>query len=249
MPIIFIVSVICQLLCGFHVVKTGQDRYWLFLIIIAPFIGCAIYALAVMLPSTLGTRSGKNAIKKLHNTVNPTRNLKALRSELTLRDTAQSRTNLADELLELGQYEEAVVHYEKALTGTNASNPETLLKLAQAQFMLKNYAQCLESLKNLLANNPGYVSQEGHLLQARALQEQGDLQAAQDSYKQLVEYYSGPAARYHYATLLVQQNRIREAKEQLEEIQLYVHIAPQFYKNFHKEYLSKVKQLLKTLDT
>lgn len=248
MPFLLILSIICQILCGFHVVKTGQDRYWIFLIILAPGVGCLIYLFSTMLPSMIGTRGGQKAIKKLHNTINPTRNLKALRDALSIRDTAQTRTNLADELLALEQYEEAITHYRCALSGINTQAPETALKMAQAQFAIKDYAGCQQSLKDLLANNPGYQSQDGHLLQARALQEQGNLDAAAQTYEQLVEYYSGPDARFYYATLLKQQNRIPEAKEQLEEIQTYVRIAPKFYKQYHKACLSQVKRMLKELE-
>ncbi|RUS67458.1 Lipopolysaccharide assembly protein B [Saezia sanguinis] len=248
MPIIFAFTIICQIICIIHVFKTGQERAWLIPIIFALLLGCAVYALMVIAPGMLGTRQGKRAVKKLSHTINAPRNLRTLRGELSLRDTAQSRVNLADELVELGQYDEAITHYQEALSGGDAHNPDTLLKLAQAQFQAKDYTGCLASLKDLLQNNPGYISQDGHLLQARALHELGELDQAAQTYQQLVEYYSGPDARYFYAKLLQQQNRPAEARQQLEEIQNYARIAPKFYKQMHRDCLAQANRLLKNLE-
>ena len=56
MPFAALVIITLQILCGLHVVKTGRPLYWLFIIIIAPFLGCLIYFVAEMLPEMLRRR-------------------------------------------------------------------------------------------------------------------------------------------------------------------------------------------------
>ena len=50
MPILALLLIACQVFCGLHVVRSGQERYWLYLIIALPGLGCLIYALGIMLP-------------------------------------------------------------------------------------------------------------------------------------------------------------------------------------------------------
>lgn len=247
MPILLIASLAVQIMCGYHVVKTGQDKYWLFLIIIAPGIGCLVYALAVMLPSMRHSPEGKQAVRSIQNKIDPTRHIRALQDELSLRDTPQLREKLGDEYVALRQYDDAIEQYQKALVSINQGNPDTLLKLANACFNSERYDQCLQTLATLLEHNPSYISQEGHLLQARALQQKGDISAAEEAYKQVIDYYSGPQAHLHYAKLLYEQQRYENARTQLNEILSYARIAPPHYRRFHKTCLAEAKKLLDSL--
>lgn len=247
MPIIFIVSVIFQVICGIHVVKTGQDRYWLFLIIIGSSLGCLIYMIAVMIPYALRSRQGKQTMSKIQKKFNPTRNLQTLQNQLIIRDTPQANLDIADELFSLKRYGEALEHYQKALTPQEPYEPNILLKIAQTYFNLNQFENCLQTLTSLLEHNISFVSQDGHLLQARALQAKGDTLAAEEVYKQVIEYYSGPQAQLYYAQLLHQQNRDADARKQLDDILSYARIAPPHYKRFHKECLAQAQQLHKKI--
>lgn len=249
MPILFIASLAVQILCGYHVVKTGQDKYWLFLIMMAPGIGCVIYGVAIMLPSMSRSPEGQRTYKAIVKTIDPTRNIRALRDELSLCNTPHLHEQLADEYMSLGQVSEAIVEYQKALTGHYQNNPDTMLKLAQAYFDQENYRQCLQTLMTLLEKNPSYVSQDGHLLQARALYLNGDSSAAESSFKQVIEYYVGPQAHLYYAQMLCDLGRKADAIVQLDEILSYARIAPKHYKKFHKDCLLESKKLRDSLSS
>lgn len=244
MPVILVFSVICQFICIFHVVKTGQERFWIFVILFTSFLGCAIYAAMIALPDMFDSYRGQRVVSKVSRSINPKRNLRALRDALSLSDTQENRIRLADELASVGQYNEAITHYRQALTGSNAYNADTLLKLAHAQYATQNYEGCLTSLADLLAHNPGYVSQEGHLLQARALQALGRLDDAAQIYAGVIDYYAGPQARFAYAQLLQEQGKIGEARRQLEEINNYARMAPKYYRQQHRECLTQVRKML-----
>lgn len=247
MPLIALVTIFCQILCGVHIMKTGQERYWLYLIIMLPGIGCAIYAVVVLMPELMGSYKGRQVVKGVQNKIAPTRNLKTLRNQLTLSDNVESRTNLADELVNLKQYAEAITHYKVALSGIHSENPEILLKLAFAEFAEGNYQDCQHTLDYLIKHNPDFRSPEGHLLYARTVEAIGNLTKAEEEYKVLVSYYAGPDARFFYAKFLQSQNRLDEAIEQLQQVQDYVRIAPKYYKNVHKICLSEIRKLLQQL--
>ena len=244
MPLLALLVIACQVTCGLHVVRSGQERYWLYLIIALPGLGCLIYFLGIMLPDLLGSRRGRQTLNRLHDSIDPQRHLRALRDELDIRDTRERRVNLADELLRLGQAEEAATHYQLALRGLDSDAPDILLGLAKARFASQDYAGCQETLDRLIAKNPDFRSAEGHLLYARALEAQGNDLKAEEEYQALSRYYAGPEANYRYALLLKRLGRQREAVELLLQIQAYARRSARHYRTLHKEWLDLSQKAL-----
>lgn len=244
MPLVAIA--LLQIMCAVHAVRTGQDRYWVYLIIALPGIGCAIYVLSIMLPSLLGSRDGQKMIRHAHDKLDPERHVRLLRDELIISGTSQNHVHLADELVRIGKSQEAVEHYRAALTSIFRTDPDIMMKLALAQFNSDDFTGCQETLEAAIVANPDYQSQDGHLLYARALTENGLLNQAEDEFRVLIGYYSGPEARYRYYELLRKQNRLNEAKEQLEIISITARRSKAHYRRLHKEWLTKVNQEMKT---
>lgn len=248
MPLLALLVIACQVVCGLHVVRSGQERYWLYLIIALPGIGCLIYGLGVMLPEMLGSRTGRRVVTQVQDRLDPERYLRGLRDELSLRDTPESRVLLGDELLRLGQAEEAASHYQVALRGVHAQAPELLLNLARAQFAQGDALSCRLTLERLIEHNPQFRSPTGHLLYARALAQGGEALKAEEEFRALIEYFAGPEARYHYALHLQLLGRTQEARSLLEQIEAYARRAPKHYRNLHREWLSLTRQALQALD-
>lgn len=247
MPLLALLVIACQVTCGLHVVRSGQERYWLYLIIALPGLGCLIYFLGIMLPDLLGSRRGRRTLNRLHDGIDPERHLRALRDELDIRDTRDTRVNLADELLRMGQAEEAAKHYQLALRGIHSEAPDILLGLAKARFQQEDFAGCRQSLEQLIAKNPDFRSADGHLLYARALEAQGEEHKAEEEYQALSRYYAGPEANYRYALLLRRLGREREARELHQQIQTHARRAARHYRTLHKEWLELSQQELRNL--
>ncbi|WP_394238244.1 hypothetical protein [Pseudomonas anguilliseptica] len=247
MPVLALLVIACQVTCGLHVVRSGQERYWVYLIIALPGLGCLIYFLGIMLPDMLGSHRGRRAINRLHDSIDPDRHLRALRDELEIRDTRDTRVNLADELLRMDQAEEAAKHYQIALRGIHNDAPDILLGLARARFAHSDFSGCRESLEQLINKNPDFRSSDGHLLYARTLEALGETLKAEEEYKALSSYYAGPEAAYRYAVLLRSLGRQREAREMQQQIQTYARRAAKHYRILHKEWLELSQQELRSL--
>lgn len=247
MPLLALLLIACQVFCGLHVVRSGQERYWIYLIIALPGLGCLIYALGIMLPDLLRSRRGRRAVNRLHDRLDPERHLRTLRNDLAISDTRETRVLLADELLRLGQAAEAVEHYRAALRGIHAHAPDILLGLARAQFAHGEAAACRLSLEQLREHNPDFRSADGHLLYAQALAQQGEVLKAEEEYRALLGYFAGPEATLHYARLLKQLGRSREARELLEQIDGYARRAPRHYRNLHQACLAQARSELQEL--
>lgn len=247
MPLLALLLIACQIVCGLHVVRSGQERFWLYLIIGLPGLGCLLYALGIMLPDLLRSRSGRRVVNQLHDRFDPERHLRALRNDLDISDTRETRVRLADELLRLDQAAEAASHYQAALRGIHAHAPDIMLGLARARFAEGDATACRLTLEQLREHNPQFRSADGHLLYAQALVRQGEPVKAEEEYRALVNYFAGPEASYHYALLLRQQGRDGEARQLLEQIASYAQRAPKHYRNLHQDCLAQAQRELQEL--
>src|SRR5699024_11430488 len=69
----YVVVAMLEMLCCIHAYRTGQERYWIFIIFCFPVIGCVAYFVMVMLPETGADRHGRTLLMRLQDKINPER--------------------------------------------------------------------------------------------------------------------------------------------------------------------------------
>ena len=241
----FAIAAMLQLLCCVHAYRSGQERYWIFIILCFPVLGCVVYFLMVLLPETGTNRHSRLLLVRLLDKFNPDRYLRKLTEELAIAETNQNHYALANELARLGRYHEAIPHYREALSGIFTHEAPMMLSLAKAEFATQEFAVCQQTLEDLIHFNPDFQSADGHLLFARALAAQEKYDAAEKEFEVLVEYFPGPEARIHYADMLANANRIREANDQyVTVINVAKRSRPQ-YRKFHRQWIQTANEKLK----
>lgn len=219
MPIIILVAEVgMQIMCAIHVARTGRDRYWIWIILAFPLVGCLAYFVAEMLPELLGTRGARQAVSNARRAFDPERDYRALAEELDTADTVENRRALAAECLRLGKIEQAIALYKTALTGLHKDDPHLLHGLARAYLAAGDFVGCTQTLEALKAANPRFESADAHLLYARALEGQGRRDEALREYEAVSRYFAGAEARCRYALLLRQAGHAQQAKQLFEEI-------------------------------
>jgi len=67
-----------------------------------------------------------------------------------------------------------------------------MLGLAEAQFTDNRFGESRQTLDDLRFHNPDFKSADGHLLYARALEGEGNIEKALSEYRALAEYYLAP---------------------------------------------------------
>lgn len=242
--IYWILPILLQVALVIHILKTGRNTLWIWLIILVLPIGVIAYFVVEILPELMGSRTAKRAATGLRKTVDPHRDLRAASQKLAVNDSVDSRRKVADQLLERGRYDEAMEHYRAAMTGIYSHEPLLMLGLAKAQFAKGQLAETRQTLDELIANNPDFKSPEGHLLYARALQGEGNIDKALSEYKSLVKYYSGAEAMYRYASLLKQQGQIEPANAMLKDLLANAELAGAVFRREQQEWLDAAKREL-----
>lgn len=237
-----ILSLLVQLALIVHIVKTGRNMTWIFVVLFAPLIGTLAYIIVELLPEWTGSRSGVKVRRKLVKIANPERTLESASRNYEAADTAQNAMALAAEYLQKGRFEEARDLYQRALRGVHEDDPALLLGLAHARFGMSDAAGTIETLDRLKARNPGYDSPDGHLLYARAKEQRGDVPAAIHEYEALTRYYPGPEPTCRLAQLLKSQGRGDEARTLFGKVLKESRIAGRHYNETHREWVDMARR-------
>jgi hypothetical protein len=240
MPLL-ILSVIVQIGLILHVVRTGRPMYWIFIILMAPGIGSLAYAIVELLPGLSSSGQGRRALRGIRKTLDPGGDLRQRQREHKLSGSVDAMRHLAGELMENGQYAEAIEHYEKSLTGLYEHDPDLLLGLATARFRNEEFEKARDALDLLIEHNPDFKSQDGHLLYARSVAACGEEEKALDEYKAVSAYYAGAEARLQFGLFLEDRGDQAAALTEFQEIIANAELAPRHYRKTQSDWISQAK--------
>ena len=238
----FIISLIIQVALVVHIVKTGRNTLWVWVVIILPLAGSIAYFIVEVLPGMVGARTKRKASRGLGNLFNPNQSFNKATKELAVSNTVEHRMHLAEQYLDKLEYQKAKDLYEKSLVGIHEDDPELTYGLARSEFGLKNYKHTKQLLDDLIKKNPNYKNQEAHLLYAQSNEQLGKLDQALEEYKVLADYYSGAEAKYCYAKLLKQQGDSATANALFKEIIEYSKLSTRHYRDLNKKWITLSKQ-------
>jgi hypothetical protein len=244
MPLLLGLSILLQFICLVHVVRSGRPYWWIWIILVGSLLGVAVYAFTQILPDLQNDPRARRAARGLAKKLDPQKDLRRLRDELSRADTVQNRLRLGNEFLEYGEAGEAEAVFRDCLKGMYVTDPDILLALARAQFAQDKVADAHASLTALIAANPGYKSADGHLLYARTLEGLDRPQEALAEYDVLDESYPGEEARVRKAELLIKLGRNDDARATLERSLERTRIAPAYYRKAQDEWIARAKKLV-----
>lgn len=246
MPII-IVSLVIQALLIVHCIKTGRNQIWIWVLALLSYAGIIAYVAAELVPDLLRSRTTHRTVKGVRKALDPEADLRRLAQTAEISGGVDASQRHAEELLRLGRPAEAVAVYRRTLRGLYEHDPNLLLGLARAQFAAGTFAESRVTLDLLIQHNPEFRSADGHLLYARALEQEGQPARALDEYRTLAAYYPGAEARVRYAQLLRQQGRPDDARQQLRELLNQAAVAPNHYRRTQEEWLRQAEREIAAL--
>jgi hypothetical protein len=241
-----ILSIIIQAAFIIHVIKTGRNQLWIWVLIIPglALAGILAYVAVEIVPQLFRSRAAQRAARSFKKALDPGADLRRYENELRLGGNVASRQRYAEELLRHERYDEAIGQYREALTGLYEHDPNLMLGLAQAQFGKGDPSSARTTLDELIRLNPDFRSPSGHLLYARALAAEGNVQKALEEYQVLASSYPGAEAAVRYAQLLRAQGRLEEARKVARELLEQARIAPGHYRRAQRPWLEAAQRLL-----
>jgi hypothetical protein len=244
MSLLFVSMIIIQVALIIHVVKTGRNQLWIWVLALLSLPGAIAYIAVEILPELFRSRTAQRTARGLRKAMDPGRDLRRYESEARVASNVASRQRYAEELVRHQRYDEAIGQYREALTGLYEHDPNLMRGLAQAQFGKGDASAARATLDELIQRNPDFRSPAGHLLYARALEAEGNVPKALEEYAVLAPSYPGAEAAVRYAQLLQAQGRRAEAQKVARELLEQARIAPGHYRRAQRPWLDAAQRLL-----
>jgi len=244
MSVWFILSLLLQVGLIVHVIKTGRNQIWIWVLALLPGAGPIAYVAVELIPDLFRSRTAQRTARGFRKAIDPTRELRRYENEARVGANVASRQRYAEELVRHGRHDEAIAQYRQALTGLYEHDPNLMLGLAQAQFAKGDAHAARATLDDLIRLNPDFRSPAGHLLYARALESEGNVTKALEEYRVAAPAYPGAEAAVRYAQLLDAQGRRAEAQKIARELLEQARIAPGHYRRAQREWLEAAQRLL-----
>jgi hypothetical protein len=232
----YIVPALLAIPCVVHAIKTGRNFIWVYVVIFIPYLGPLTYFAVEIIPSLFKSRTAQKFGANAKAIADPNKSFREARRAAEITGSVDSKRALAEEYVRRGDYGAAIEIYRDTLVGQFADDPALLMGLARAQFASGDGAGAQSSLDRLQAADPNFVSADGHLLYARALEMQGKDEEALAEYARLVPYFSGEEARARYGLLLQKNGRNDEAQSVYAEILKRLDGAPKRIQAMQKEW-------------
>jgi hypothetical protein len=226
-----------QAVCIFHVIKSRQDFYWIWLIVFLPLIGCIIYLLIhrrAMMPSA---RMPFNIKIPMVEVLNERR----IERDFKYSDTLDNRIQFANVLINRGKYGDAIALLTPSLSGPLGSHMELLFTCARAHFANNEIAATTELLERAesVPNNDKF--KQRNLLLAMCYEASGDHERAEARYKTAQGGFSGEEAKARYALFLKAVGRKAEAHSLFKRIIDESNVAPWAYRREQKTWRDLAK--------
>lgn len=161
--------VLLALFCAVHVVRHGQQLYWLIILFSFPLLGSVVYLLMFVLPHSRIERGAARAVRAAGRAMDPGRELREARAAFEDTPTAQNQMRLAAALLDMGDAAQAAEQYQACLRGPFAKDLEIRLSAARAFLESGQAAQALGHLASIREEKRDFRAETVALLTARSL--------------------------------------------------------------------------------
>ncbi|HEY8698611.1 MAG TPA: tetratricopeptide repeat protein [Rhizomicrobium sp.] len=237
--------ILLQIICVVHAVRNGRVFPWIYIIVFLPLVGSIVYIAMEVVPDLLGSRGAHKIKTGVARTVDPNKDFRQAMREVEMVGSVDAKRALAEQLMQRGQYDEAVELYNSALQGHFRDDPVLWLGLARAQFLKGDGAAAQAALDELQKVDPKFGSADAHLLYARALELQGKDAEALAEYEKLTRYYPGEEARARYAQLLQKTGATEQSRSVFSQILKSLEGAPGHYRRAQKEWGTLAKSELR----
>jgi hypothetical protein len=199
-----------------HVVRTGQNMMWLYLILFLSPIGGVVYLIAVVIPGWTGGPAAQKARTAARDALDPTRGYRTAKAAVDDSPTVYNRMRLAAAAGELGRWDEAEALYRSAAQGVHAEDSALAYGLAHALVELGRYPEAAQMLEQLEAANPR--TPQTALQLARAYEGLGRMTDADAPYEYAAARLPGLEGIARQAVFLARTGRREQAQEALTEI-------------------------------
>jgi hypothetical protein len=191
--------VLVALFFAVHVIRSGQQMYWLMILFMFPGLGSLVYFIAIFLPNFRLQHGARKAVTAAAKTLDPGRELREARDAYEYTPTAQNQMRLASAQLEAGNADEAAATYEACLQGPFSGDLEIRFGAARATLACGRGPAAVTHLQTIRASDANFRSEQVSLLLAQALAVAGRQDEARAEFEFALGRYNSFTAQAEFA--------------------------------------------------
>jgi hypothetical protein len=238
----YYIIIALQAYCLYHIYKNRKPYYWYFLVFFIPVIGPIIYFIV----NIYNRRDAEKIQNEITSIINPTKKIKDLEKKLEFSDSYSNRIELADAYVANGDMSNAIVNYKHTLKDIDQNDLYARQRLVLCYFQLEDYVGVVEH-SEIIKDKSEFIGSKQQFCYGLALKELGKLEKAEEQLKQIDRPYSNYDERLELAKFYLENNRVSEGSELLEEIQVESQHMTKPNRRIYRATIIEVERLLKAL--
>jgi hypothetical protein len=246
-PIIAILYLVPAIFFGVHALRTGRNMYWILILLMAPYLGSAIYFFAEYLPEMRHSRVARKSVRVVGSLIDPNRELREARLGFERTPTVDNRSRLAEALLARGDYDEAVEQFQACASGPYAKDVKFRRGLARAQLSAGRHAAAAATLESLLADAPRDAGGDAALWLAQALT-QVDETRALAAFEHASQVHNTTETQAAHGVYLARLGRDAQARPLLEGVLHNARVGTASSRELNRDAIDQARAALKAVE-
>jgi hypothetical protein len=213
------IHVLVALFFAVHVIRSGQQMYWLMILFMFPGLGSAVYFIAIYLPNSRLNHGARKVVTAAAKSLDPGRALREARQAYDYTPTAQNQMRLAGALLDDGNAGEAATTYEACLQGPFSGDLEIRFGAAQATLACGRAAAAVAHLQAIRSANANFRAEQVSVLLAQSLAAAGRQDEARAEFDYALSHHNSFTTQAEYAIWAAGVGDAAKANQLDEELQ------------------------------
>ncbi|WP_166965773.1 hypothetical protein [Yeosuana marina] len=234
--------IILQAYCLYHLFKYRNQFYWVFVILFIPLIGCVIY----LIIHVYNKRDADKIQENVVSIINPTKRIRDLEKTLQFSETYQNKVNLADAYAEIKAFDKAIPHYLSALEGNFQNDFYVIEQLIKSYFAIEDYENVILYAEKII-DHTEFKKTRSQFLYGLSLEKIGKLEEAETNLKEIDVRFSFYEERFILAKFLINQNKVQDGKDILDEIHKEAQYMTKQNKRIYRNTILEVEKLRNSL--
>jgi hypothetical protein len=245
-PVPALIELFAKIACVVHVIRSGRNTHWIWLILFFPIGGPLIYFIVEILPDLKGGRRGGFGLD-VRLPKNPEKAIARLTEELEFTNTVAKRVQLAHAYAAAKRFPEAIETVDACLRGVFKDDAVLTFERAKLHAAAGQHREALADLGELDRLKSKHARSERQLLAARSHERLGQIAEARAGFELAVQLSVGEEARCGYAQLLAAHGEPEEARKLFEETIRNAKHGGGAYRRLNRDWIRQAKAQLATL--
>lgn len=231
-------GVILQAMALVHFIRRRPDNVWLWIIVFFGPLGALVYIAMEVVPD-LGL------LRQALDSFGRKKRIKQLEAVVLENPAAGNYEELADLLLDEGEFSRARECYDKAIT--SRGDPDPIYRRGIAELQLGDFAAAVADLEYVISRDAKYDFNRAIALLAHAYANSGQAEPAEALFLQATTVSTMSETYLNYATFLASQNRTAEARDWAQRLLGRKPTIPRYLQRRERPWFRKASALLKRL--